>query len=384
MSSATQPIEDADVAPRRRRVLPVAGVVVLVAAAVGVTYLLTRSSSSNASTSTTVQRSVSLVPVERRNLVETSSYDGTLQYADQRSLMPQSAGTVTSVAAVGHVVRRGHVLFSVNSQPTVLFYGHYPLYRTLQSGVSDGRDVLMLERNLQALGYAPSRMTVDTSWDADTTIAVDNWEAALGLTEDGTVPLGRAVVSTGPVRVDSASSVGDPATPSTAVVTTTSVDRVATVDLAVSDATIVSKGDPVTVTLPDSSTVDGRVSDVGTDASSSSSSSSSSNGATNQNGASSSTSGATIAITIAFPDQAKLGKLTTAPVSVAFTQDRAQNVLSVPTTALLTLADGTYAVEVSNGNGTTRYVRVQPGLFAAGGYVAVTGVPEGAKVVVPQ
>jgi peptidoglycan hydrolase-like protein with peptidoglycan-binding domain len=382
--AASQPIGDAELEPRRRRVLPVAGVLVLVAAAVGITYLVMRSSSSGNATSTaTVQRSIALVPVTRRNLVETSSYDGTLQYADQRSLTPQAAGTVTAVASAGRTVHRGQRLFSVDGQPTILFYGDYPLYRVLKSGVSSGRDVLMLERNLQALGYTPSGMTIDGTWDADTTTAVDAWESALGLTQDGTVPLGRAVVAPGPVRIQTAASVGDPASPATAVVTTTSAERVATVNLSVSDATVVQKGDPVTVTLPDSTTVAGRVSDVGTDATSSSSSSSS-NGASNQNGASSSTSGATITITIAFPNQRKLGHLTTAPITAAFTQERAQNVLAVPTTALLTLADGSYAVEVSNGNGTTRYVRVQPGLFAAGGYVAVTGVPEGAQVVVPQ
>ncbi len=390
MSSATRTAEASHEAElddgRRRHVLPIAVLIVLVAAvAAGITYLVTRSTANGSTTSTTVQRQTALAPVQRRDLVETSSYDGTLQYADERSLAPQSAGTVTGVAAAGRTVSRGKTLYSVNGQPTVLLYGTYPLYRALQSGVSDGRDVLVLERNLAALGYAPSGMTVDSTWDSDTTTAVKSWENNLGLTQDGIVPLGRVVVASGPVRIASAAAVGDPAAPGSAIVTTTSVDRVVTVDLSVSDSTIVAKGDHVTVTLPDSSSVPGRVSDVGTAATSSSSSNSSQGGAANQQGASSSTSSATIPITISFANDRKLGDLTTAPVTVAFTQQRAANVLAVPTTALLTLADGTYAVEVADATGATRYARVTTGLFAAGGYVEITGgVAEGDRVVVPQ
>jgi hypothetical protein len=79
-----------------------------------------------------------------------------------------------------------------------------------------------------------------------------------------------------------------------------------------------------------------------------------------------------------------LGSLATAPVTVAFAQQRARNVLAVPTTALLTLADGTFAVEVADGQ-STHLVRVAPGLFAAGGFVSVKGaVKEGDQVVVPR
>jgi peptidoglycan hydrolase-like protein with peptidoglycan-binding domain len=320
--------------------------------------------------------------VQLRDLVETSSYDGTLAYADQRSVAPPAAGTVTAIASAGRTIHRGGQLFAVNGQPTVLFYGSYPMYRTLQSGVTAGRDVAVLERNLEALGYAPSGMTVDDTWDSNTTTAVNAWEAALGLTQDGIVPLGRTTVHSGAVRIAAAANVGDQASPGTSIVTTSSANRVATVDLAVADATIVSKGDRVTVTLPDSTSVPGRVTDVGTAATAASSGG---QGGSNQQGGSSATSGATIQITIGFSPSAGLGKLTEAPVTVAFTQQRATNVLAVPTTAILTLADGTYAVEVADASGATHYARVQTGLFAAGGYVEIkSGVSAGDRVVVPQ
>ena len=402
--------------PRRRPLVPLLAVTVLVAAVVAAIYL-TRSSGSS-SGAATVTRSVALVPITRRNLVETSSYDGTVDYANQRPVTAasttssaatagsgaaggtgsasstssagssSSSGIVTSVAAVGTILHRGGRLFAVDAQPTVLLYGTFPMYRTLHSGVPAGPDIQQLEANLKALGYAPSSLVVNETWDAATTTAVDAWEAALGLTQDGTVPQSRVVFAPHAVRISSASAVGDPASPGTTVVTISSLRRVATVSLSIADAAVVGVGDRVAVTLPSGTTVPGRVASVGTTATAAASSSgggASNGGAVNQNGASSSTSGATIDVTILIPDVRALGNLATAPVTVAFAQQRARHVLAVPTTALLTLADGTFALELSDGAGATHLVRVKPGLFAAGGYVGVTGdVHAGERVVVPR
>jgi membrane fusion protein, multidrug efflux system len=70
-------------------------------------------------------------------------------------------------------------------------------------------------------------------------------------------------------------------------------------------------------------------------------------------------------------------------VDVAFTASKRENVLTVPVSALLALAEGGYAVQVVDG-GTTRIVGVQTGLFA-GGRVEVTGdgLSEGQTVGVP-
>ena len=340
---------------RRRRGVRVAGVCALVVVAAGATYLATRST--NSSGATTVHRSTALVDVTRRNLVETASFDGTVGYAGQRDVSAVSlstgtaggaaaassgsSGVVTSVARVGSTVRRGGTLFTVNSQPTVLMYGSFPAYRALQSGVTDGPDVKELEQNLVALGYAS--MVPSETWDSATTTGVDKWESALGLTEDGKVPLGRVVFAKDAVRIASAANVGDSVAATSAVVTISSTRREATVSLTASDAASVGVGDRVSVTLPSGKAVVGRVSAVGTVATSSSSATTGSaqGGAVNQSGGSSATSGSTIEVTISLASAKGLGSLATAPVSVAFTQQRATNVLAVPTTALLTLADGT-------------------------------------------
>ena len=377
----------------RRRSVRATGIVGLVGAAIAGTYLATRSS--DRTTEATVQRSTTLVRVERRDLIQTASFDGTVDYARARTITAASlgasqgssagasaSGVVTSVATVGSVVRQGGVLFTVNAQPTVLMYGSYPAYRELSSAAEDGPDILQLQTNLLALGHYSSWREPSETWSSSTRSAVIHWQEALGIAEDGRVPLGRVVFAPGPVRIASAASVGEAVTSSSSVMTISSTRRQATVALTASDAAIVGVGNAVTVTLPSGATTPGKVTKVATVATSTATSATASGGAVNQQASSSSS--ASIEVTISLASAAGLGSLATAPVSVAFTQQRARNVLAVPTTALLTLADGGFAVEISSG-GSTKLVRVTPGLFAAGGFVGLKGaVKEGDRVVVPQ
>ena len=73
-----------------------------------------------------------------------------------------------------------------------------------------------------------------------------------------------------------------------------------------------------------------------------------------------------------------------APVDVSLAKETAKHVLSVPVEALLALAEGGYAVEVVNADGSTRLVRVEPGMYADS-FVEVTGsgLRDATKVVVP-
>ena len=53
-----------------------------------------------------------------------------------------------------------------------------------------------------------------------------------------------------------------------------------------------------------------------------------------------------------------------APVEIEVVTESRTGVMAVPVTALLALAEGGYAVEVDDGDGTTRLVPVDPGLYA--------------------
>jgi len=71
------------------------------------------------------------------------------------------------------------------------------------------------------------------------------------------------------------------------------------------------------------------------------------------------------------------------PVDVEVTTVAADDVLVVPVEALLALAGGGYALEVSDGGEATHLVRVDLGVFADD-LVAVTGdIEDGDEVVVP-
>jgi peptidoglycan hydrolase-like protein with peptidoglycan-binding domain len=382
MSAETAP-ESAYAARRRSRVAPlVVGLGLAAVAAIGAWVILGRSGGSTA-TAAAPARSVALQPITTRDLVETASYDGTLAYDDQKTLGAAVPGTITRLPAVGVTATRGKILYAIDNVPTVLMYGSFPMYRTLQSGVTDGRDVEELEKNLTALGYG-SGLTVDSTWSSATTIAVEAWQTDLGLTVDGVIPKERIVFAPARLRIAAHSlEVGDNASQGAALLTTSTIQRDVTVSLAVTDASIVKAGDTVAVTLPSGDGVSGKVTDVGTVATAAATGTAATGGGST--GASSATGDSTIDVSIRVTDTKALGDLATAPVTVAFTRQRATGVLSVPTTALLSLADGGFAVEVSDGGAATHLVRVTPGLFSAGGFVEVKGdVKAGQQVVVPK
>lgn len=323
------------------------------------------------------------------DLTETTSYDGVLTFADARTISSKSTGTVTWLPKPGSTVQEGKRLYSVDATPTVLLYGKVPMYRALQSGVTDGTDVKQLEVALKALGHDPDGMTVDSTFDDATTAAVDDWQSSLGLTEDGVVTTSLVQFLPGPVRVQTLSAaVGDAAGVGSALYSASSASRIATVSLAAADSTVAKVGVVVKVSLPNGSSVPGRVTEVATETSASSSSSGSGTGgggAVNQQGSSSTVSGTKVAVTVAVDDPKAVAEPDQTPVTIGFTSSSAKGVLAAPVTALVALAGGGYALEVVDASGATRLVAVTPGLYAVGGLVQVEGqgIGEGTTVVIP-
>jgi hypothetical protein len=164
-----------------------------------------------------------------------------------------------------------------------------------------------------------------------------------------------------------------------AVMQTTSTQEVVTVNLDATKQTEAVVGEQVTVQLPDSTTVDGRITQVSPVAQSSGSGSGGSGGGA---GGSSSPS-ATIPVTIALTGHRHVQGLDQAAVSVNFAQQRANNVLSVPVTALIATQGGGYAVQPAAA--PHQLIPVTPGLFAAG-YVQISGpgIYEGLQVTDSQ
>jgi peptidoglycan hydrolase-like protein with peptidoglycan-binding domain len=86
---------------------------------------------------------------------------------------------VTWLPPQGAVISVGHQVFGVDGHPVDLFYGPVPLWRTLKAGVSDGPDVLEVERDLATLGFG-SGLTVDDHYTSATADAVKAYAADRG------------------------------------------------------------------------------------------------------------------------------------------------------------------------------------------------------------
>ena len=94
--------------------------------------------------------------VERRDLVAREDVDGTLGFTDTTKAAAPAAGTITRLRDEGDTVTRGRSLMSIDAKATAwVLYGTIPMYRDLGPGVSDGRDVRQLERNLQGARVRP-------------------------------------------------------------------------------------------------------------------------------------------------------------------------------------------------------------------------------------
>ncbi|MDP9240110.1 MAG: peptidoglycan-binding protein [Actinomycetota bacterium] len=369
--------------PGRRKLLAGGVVVLVVLAGAGIYWAVGGSGSAGA----TPAAQVTSVAVSRTDLIQTVSYDGTLAYSGTRDLQARSPGTVTAVPSAGATLTQGKTMYRIDEQPLVLMYGALPMYRTLRPGVADGADVRQLETALKALGYDPDGMTVDTVFTSATTDAINAWKAGLNITQDGAVTPAQLMFSPGPLRVDTVSVLlGQQVQSGGTIASLTSTDRAVTVSLKTTDAAVAKVGDAVTIQLATGTPTPGHITSIAAAAESTSSqSTASTGGATNSNTASSGTTTATVEVGIKLDNPKAVGTVSQSPVTVVFTQEKATGVLAVPVTALLALAGGGYAVQIDDGGGKTHLVAVRPGLFAAGGLVAVTGdgIAEGTRVVVP-
>ena len=101
---------------------------------------------------------------------------------------------ITGVAAVGTPIDSGNVLYTAESRPVVALSGALPAWRTMNRSSDDGADIAQLEAALVALGYDPDGdVTVNATWDSDTTAMVKRWQQGVGTDETGEVILGSVV-----------------------------------------------------------------------------------------------------------------------------------------------------------------------------------------------
>ena len=164
----------------------------------------------------TITRAVASAEV--RDLVEFNDLSGQMVYADVEPIGSSGDGVITDVLHSGDTIERGTVLYAINDSPTAAFYGTFPLYRTLSEGAV-GEDVIVLEKNLSALGYhsfeddggtmIDTGFVVDDVFDDATREAVKRWQKDQRAEESGVVSPSDVIVLGGPAEVaDVFTSVG--------------------------------------------------------------------------------------------------------------------------------------------------------------------------------
>lgn len=312
------------------------------------------------------------VAIQRRTLEVTETASGELASSTEEPLTTIGTGTVTAAAAVGESLGRGSTVVRVDDSPVVLMLGNEPVWRSFQVGMTQGADVRQLEENLVALHYAS--FTPDTTFDSATAAAVKRWETALGVTSpDGVVPAGQVVFASSAVQVTAAVAAGTRLSPGATIATVRPDDGSGLkLTFTVSEAADrYQPGQKVSIVTADAAvhpatiTAFERVATSGGNG-----------GAAGVGGGGGSASFTVTAV----PDGGGAGLLP-GPVTVEIPTQRSDNVLAVPSRALVAVVEGGQAVELAAGH---KLVAVKIGTFADG-WVEVSGegLAEGAKVVVP-
>lgn len=297
--------------------------------------------------------------------VTAASARRSLAAAESSAVLYDTGATYTMLPEAGDVVRRGGALYAIGGQPVLLLYGSTTAWRAFRSGMTPGRDVAELNANLGLDGDA---------FTAATAAAIRSFQAHHGLVQTGELLLGSVVFKPGAVRVTSVTPTLGQAVQAGAVLSVTSTRRQVTIALDAAQQSEIKVGDPVTITLPSNETTSGRVSFVGSVATTPSGDNADQN------------SSPTIEVDVIPTHPEETGRLDQAPVQVSIVTDSVNNALVVPVAALLALAGGGYAVEVVDAGGAHHLVGVTLGLFDdSEGLVQIEGdgLHAGQRVVVP-
>lgn len=351
--------------PRPRRRVVVAGCLVaaLVVAALAIGYVTTAGHPgpggrpAAAATRSPAPAAGPTATVERRDLVKTTSVDGSLGFGDPTPVEVKAQGTVTWLPATGAALDRGSTLVRIDDAPVLVLLGGIPLYRPLATPGMTGSDVSMVAQNLVALGVLHSADPQHAVVDAPFLAAVRALQTKAGLPVDGVVAPSWAHVLPAASRVASVSAVlGD--APDGTLLSVTGTTKVVAASVDPATAPPLAAGEAVSVTLPDGSHVPAHVATVGTTVTRS-------DAGSGGGGASPSDH---LALTVTLDDPAAVAGLDAGPVSIVVASERRDHVLVVPIAALLSLREGGFALQRRDGS----LVAVSVGLFA-GDLVEVSG-----------
>lgn len=308
--------------------------------------------------------------VTRGDLATERDFNATVSFGDTRALTTTASGTITWRRARGEIVRFGETLIRIDDRPLLLVAGAVPLYRELrridtrgrdENGrrleLQDGLDVAQLQAYLLSAGFdADGVLEADAVFGTATETAVKAWQQDAGLAVSGRVDATQMVFANEPVRVAADLRVGDPF----GSLEVTDAVAAVIVDTSNRDRGALAVGTSVSIDLPDAASVAGLV--------------------TNQE-QTAAADGSRIWRTTIEPAGDLPADASTATVRVV--DIVAADVVRVPTSALLALAEGGFAVELVDDDGGATLVRVDVGDVLDGLAEVSGGLTEGDVVVVP-
>lgn len=280
---------------------------------------------------------------KRGDLVETVRVQGNLGHGASRDMGTTLEGIVTSTRGSGTVVSVGDELFRIDDKPVTLMRGKLPAWRAFSEGMSNGNDVLQLEKSLKSLGFF--KLTADTKFTPATKTAIKYWQKSVGLKQDGVIEHGRIIFAPNDVRIQGVKAKSGSAA-SGEIISVTGVNKEVGVKLDTSARSLAKKGAKVSVSLPGGINEPGTISSVGAPV--------------EEEGG-----GAKIPVTVVLDKPEAAAALQDMPVGVEFKQTKAKDVIQVPVSALLAQPGGGFAVEVSEGE-TITLVPLKTGVFANG------------------
>ena len=204
--------------------------------------------------------------IQKTDLTNSQSFAGSLGYGDPLTIKGSGKGVVTKLPTPASVVRRGAALFRVNDVPVPVFFGATPLFRKIGGSQSiAGADIVVVARNLSALGYSTGIATSDPAkakWTWRATERLRKWQKHVGLEPTGTLDVGQVVVVPGVVRINSVTAqLGDPVAED--LMTVTSTTKTVMFNAQAADIGGIPVGADVTIVRPDNQRVPAKVTVIG-------------------------------------------------------------------------------------------------------------------------
>jgi peptidoglycan hydrolase-like protein with peptidoglycan-binding domain len=289
------------------------------------------------------------------SLTRTLEASGTIEYEIALVVDSPSSGTVLEIVEPGDTVSSGDVLARIDDQVIVWLAGEIPAWRSLTVG-DEGDDVEQLERALTELGFNDGTVTVDDEYTSATADMVERWQDSLGVEPTGAVALGSVVYTGDRNRVAKVEAgVGDRVSAGPLISLGTDI-RIATLDVDPADGVHLKVGDAVEAMLPDRTLVTATVVSV--------------------------VETAEVWTVTATIDDGELPERDTIAVDASWQRTIADDVLTIPSSALLRLDNGAYVVDVVDESGDFDRRQVALGASVGTRTEIVSGLAAGDEVVV--